>query len=81
MTDETAFRKWHPMTMNKVYQQIFIHQIECTYIYILTYEKWIHPNNCSYFTFDHPDTYRLILITQRDNADLQYISTYHKYVS
>ena len=35
------------------------------------YEKWIHPKNCSYFTFDnHPDTYRLILITRRDNADL-----------
>ena len=35
----------------------------------------------AYFTFDHPDTYRLILITRCDNADLQYISTYHKYVS
>ena len=26
-------------------------------------------------------THRLMLITRRDNADLQYISTYHKYVS
>ena len=52
-------------------------------MYVHIYQRMksgIHPKNCLYFIFDHPDTYRLILITRHDHADL-YISTYHKYVS